>query len=444
MFLTLALFLICGMSFVFPQAKNKNIEIILDASVSMNGEINDDKKIDIARKTILKILSDISPSTSSYFRIGLRTFGEEKDIDYKKDSQLLIPLEELNLKEFEYKLNNIIPSGYSPIAYSLLMASYDFPIGGNNMIILITDGRESGGGDPVVVAKQLRNEGFNIVINVIGYAVGKEDEQMLKEIAVVSSGTYSAVNNSKTLEENIRGIIGYENLMEKPKERIKLKQDTWESKEPFSAMEYSLFFPGLGQIYTDRPIKGIIDFVSEWMLIGFNYNITQIHEYKSNPLASFPKDFLDFSCLSFYLSSSIGAYLYAENRNNKEHWEMKSPEGAFLRSVVLPGWGQLYIGDNPEAGLSYICWTGFFYYKLVNPIPGGINGDSSDRKNIRTDCRNILRLIYGLQMLTFISAEMHNNEAVEYQRFAKNNYDIYFGSLRNTNFVPALFVRRTF
>ncbi|PIU83986.1 MAG: hypothetical protein COS68_01120, partial [Elusimicrobia bacterium CG06_land_8_20_14_3_00_38_11] len=65
---------------LYCQTKTKNIEIILDASGSMNDTFDKrEKKIDIAKKTILKILSELSSDATSQIKIGLRTFGEDRE-----------------------------------------------------------------------------------------------------------------------------------------------------------------------------------------------------------------------------------------------------------------------------------------------------------------------------------------------------------------------------
>lgn len=482
---TIVIFLIafiavfCFPRFLYCQDKTKNIEIILDASGSMNNEIEGGKKIDIAKEVIVKMLSVISPQTTSYIRIGLRAFGEERDIDPEKDSRLLVPIQEVNLETFEKALSEITPKGYSPIAYSILMAGYDFPLSGEKMIILITDGRETCGGDAVKTIKRLQREGINIMVNIIGYNVDKKDEDSLREITSISGGTYNNAVSAESLEINFEEMVGSKNFVkkterkeivkkleekkflkikkpeitEKPEEKVNyepeklnFKRDEWTERNPVTAMKYSLIFPGLGQIYTDRFTKGIIDFTVEWIMFFNNYNVTQLHEYRTQPQASFTKDFLDFSCVSYYISGGAGAYFYTKNRNNQDHWKMKSAGGAFLRSIILPGWGQLYIGDNPEAGFSYMCWAGFFYYKVLHPVPRGVEATDEERENIKSDCRTILGGIYGLQFLTVISADAHNTNAGRYHAagWIKNKFEVNFGFLNGSDLTPKITVQKRF
>lgn len=454
----------------------------------MNNKIDGGKKIDIAKEVIVKMLSVLSPQTTSYIKIGLRTFGEERDIDPEKDSRLLVPIREINIDNFEKALNEITPKGYSPIAYSILMAGYDFPLAGDKMIILITDGKETCGGDALKVIKRLQREGINIVINIIGYNVDKNDEDSLKKITDISGGTYNNAMSAESLEINFEEMVGSKNFVRKAErkeiikkleekkilkkskvlkkleekvnyapEKLNFRRDEWFERNPVTAMKYSLIFPGIGQIYTDRIGKGITDFVAESILIYSNSVITKSREYRDHPQLSFTKDFLDFSCVSYYISGGAGAYLYTKNRNNREHWKTKSAWGAFLRSLILPGWGQIYIGDNPEAGFSYMCWTGFFYYKIVHPVPHGVDANDSHLKSIKEDCRTVLGVIYGLQFLTSISADAHNINAEGYKRFSKNKIEVNphtnrlfidvgvnFGFLNNPDLIPGLTVQKRF
>ncbi|OGS44770.1 MAG: hypothetical protein A2539_04060 [Elusimicrobia bacterium RIFOXYD2_FULL_34_15] len=439
-----ALFFSCQ---VFPQNTTKNIEIILDASDSMNDTINGDKKIDLAKTTILKIVSEILPESAPKFKIGLRTFGEGREIDFKKDSRLLIPIKQIDIKEFENALKEITPKGYSPIAYSLLLAGYDFPISGDNTIVLITDGQENCGGNIISTVHRLKTEGLSIIVNVIGYGIkDKKIEKEFKEITRISSGTYYSAEDVKSLEINFKTIFGNTYFKNTTVKRMEVKEDEWTHKEPWIATKYSLIFPGLGHFYTDRPIKGVLNFIAEWIMLGFDYGVTKTKEYKTHPIASFTKDSLDFSCLNFYISNAAGVYLYTHNRNNKEHYKLKSPSGAFIRSVILPGWGDIYIGDSPETGLSYMFWTGFFYYKLLNPIPNGVHAERVDIREIRQNSRGILRIIYGLQMIVFISADLHNYDVEVYKKLSGGLKDTEwnFGFLNTPNITPMVSFAKKF
>lgn len=61
-----------------------------------------------------------------------------------------------------------------------------------NHIILVADGIEACGGDPVAMARRLRDTNHLTVVDVVGLGVGaKEDAALLREIATATGGTYT-------------------------------------------------------------------------------------------------------------------------------------------------------------------------------------------------------------------------------------------------------------
>jgi hypothetical protein len=67
----------------------------------------------------------------------------------------------------------------TPIARSLELAAEDLAAHeGNHVIILITDGEETCGGDPAGAIEALRARGLDVRVNIVGFAI---DELMLRE-----------------------------------------------------------------------------------------------------------------------------------------------------------------------------------------------------------------------------------------------------------------------
>jgi Ca-activated chloride channel family protein len=83
------------------------------------------------------------------------------------------------------KINSIRPKGVTPISYALLQSANDFPsqAGYRNILILITDGIESCGGDPCATSIALQKKGVFLQPYIIG--IGMKSEKSLE-----CAGTY--------------------------------------------------------------------------------------------------------------------------------------------------------------------------------------------------------------------------------------------------------------
>ena len=94
------------------------------------------------------------------------------------------------------------PLGQTPIAYSLQQAAHDFgALNDDRALVLVTDGIESCGGDPIEAARELRQQG--IVVHVIGFGLGNagdEDTTSLQAIANASGGRFVTAGSAEELK----------------------------------------------------------------------------------------------------------------------------------------------------------------------------------------------------------------------------------------------------
>lgn len=158
----------------FANPVHENVLLILDCSLSMEDEINGQRKIDIAKNVIKTVLSEIPPDAN----IGLRVYGHKKDtlksilgIDKCEVSELLVPIGPNNRQIIFQELLKLKPVGWTPICYSLEQAStYDFTdLPGKKRIILVSDGMETCSGSPCELAVELVRKNADVSIDVIGF-----------------------------------------------------------------------------------------------------------------------------------------------------------------------------------------------------------------------------------------------------------------------------------
>jgi len=179
-------------------ADTTNVMILLDASGSMAEMIEGRCKIEIAKEAIESVLYQLPPGV----RIGLRVYGHlsPKEQHNCLDSRLEIPLDFVDSGAYAQALKPLRPRGYTPLAYSLEQAKNDFGVRGRNVIICVTDGIETCGGDPCAVADSLRKSHLSVVIHVVGFDVGDADREILMCIPENSGGSYFSAQNPEQLK----------------------------------------------------------------------------------------------------------------------------------------------------------------------------------------------------------------------------------------------------
>lgn len=146
------------------------ILFLLDGSGSMLAKWKEGDRIEAA-KSILTNLVD-SLRVDQDIELGLRVYGHLyfRESQNCQDTRLEVPFGTGSHNQIIDKLRQIKPKGTTPIAYSLQQAANDFPktSGYRNIVIIITDGIESCGGDPCEVSLSLQRKGIFLKPFVIG------------------------------------------------------------------------------------------------------------------------------------------------------------------------------------------------------------------------------------------------------------------------------------
>ena len=178
---------------------DRAVEIVVDASRSMWGQIDGVSKMEIAKAT----LQDVSNWLPSDLDLALRAYGNTSASENSDcaDSSLLVPFGEMNREPIRYAIAGLKPTGQTPIAYALNQAARDFGSSrSDRAIVLVSDGIESCGGDPVEAAYALREQG--IVVHLIGFGLGNAadvDAASLRAVANASGGRYVTASNAEEL-----------------------------------------------------------------------------------------------------------------------------------------------------------------------------------------------------------------------------------------------------
>ncbi|WP_194287257.1 vWA domain-containing protein [Gracilibacillus oryzae] len=184
-----------------------NVLLVLDVSGSMANEVDGKSMLQIAKDSILNFASDIPEDAN----VGVRIYGHEgasTGLTKEESCQatdLIYDFQSANTSDIQEVIDPLSPTGWTPIGLSLEKAREDFsrfPGESNtNLIYIVSDGAETCEGNPAMVAKELAESDIQSIVNVIGFNVGIEGQNNLREIAEAGGGIYTNSGDEEELKE---------------------------------------------------------------------------------------------------------------------------------------------------------------------------------------------------------------------------------------------------
>ena len=158
-----------------PPEKTRML-LLLDASGSMFADWGGNTRMNIAKNMLVDLIDSLKVDKN--LELALRVYGHQYHLRYKncQDSKLEVPFAAGNHDRLIASLRQIQPSGVTPIAYSLEQSAQDFKVDPDyrNVVIIITDGIESCGGDPCAVSQALQSRNIFLKPFVIGLGMNKD------------------------------------------------------------------------------------------------------------------------------------------------------------------------------------------------------------------------------------------------------------------------------
>ncbi len=184
------------------------VQLVLDASGSMNRRIGNRRMIDIAKD----VLSSLVTTLPTDVHVGMRVYGhriKEGARGACEDSQQVQPIAPLNRDRLLARIRAINALGTTPIAYSLQQVATDLKSGGGpQMVVLVTDGREECNGDPKAAIELLKAQGLQVRVNIVGFALTDAAAQkQLAEAAALSGGTYVTARDGDALKTALEDAL---------------------------------------------------------------------------------------------------------------------------------------------------------------------------------------------------------------------------------------------
>jgi Ca-activated chloride channel family protein len=184
--------------------KRTRILFVFDASYSMFGNLDEQKKIAVAKNLLGNLIDSLAEKPN--VKLGFRAYGHQtprRKYDCQ-DTKLEVGFYPDNKQDILDELKKIEPKGTTPIAYSLQQAGSDFPDAprARNVIILLTDGIEECQGDPCKVSRSLQRNNVVLKPFVIGIGIEKKYKNQLDCL-----GRYFNAANKKEFREALSVVV---------------------------------------------------------------------------------------------------------------------------------------------------------------------------------------------------------------------------------------------
>ncbi|HJN43898.1 MAG: hypothetical protein CL477_00250 [Acidobacteria bacterium] len=187
-------------------------EFILDASGSMAGRAGDQVKMDVAMAAFESAAVELAGTNTVS---ALRAYGFDSSLEWTEEAscpntELLTTFSSGDAIEMIAAARRLTPYGYTPIAESLEAAAADMMAvdARERLIVLITDGVETCGGDPAEVAARLAGSGVNLSTYVVGFDLEPEQAEQMREVAEAGGGRYLDAPDAASLTETLREVVG--------------------------------------------------------------------------------------------------------------------------------------------------------------------------------------------------------------------------------------------
>lgn len=182
-----------------------SIAMIIDASGSMQALIESSRsRIAVAKEEIIALSSELDPNVDASLWVYGHRLSQADPAASCLDIEQIIPPGPPDVEAFTATVTGITAIGYTPLAMSLGMAYSSLPVDGRSIIVLMSDGEESCGGDPCAVAAELDARNIELRIHTIGFAADAGTRAQLQCIAEVTGGNYYEAQDTAGLRQALR------------------------------------------------------------------------------------------------------------------------------------------------------------------------------------------------------------------------------------------------
>jgi len=188
--------------------------IVFDASGSMAGNVDSGIATTIPRiDEVRKALGQVLPTVTHNRRVGLITYGPGP---YEQCNVALnLRPEPDAAKRIMHDVNELNPAGKTPLTEAVEQAAEVLDYREKpGVVVLLTDGEETCGGEPCQIGQKLHKDAFDLTVHVISfrfkniYWAGQQTVLETKCLAESNGGLYLSVNSEQDLVKAFEKTLG--------------------------------------------------------------------------------------------------------------------------------------------------------------------------------------------------------------------------------------------
>ena len=313
---------------------DRSVALILDASGSMWAKLpSGETRIAAAQKAVKGVAGLVDPKA----QLSLRVYGAKSPAKDKncQDSHVAVPFGPAGqlAPAVAKAVDQVKAQGFTPIAYSLDQAASDFPsTAKERAIVLVSDGKETCQGDPIVTAKALAAKG--VAIHTIGYAVDTAAKMQLEGIARASGGKYFDAPGGAELAATLKAALNACKEEVKPQSNkpgtLRTTKSEWLGSHPVTNSETG---QKVGELMSNRRQITVPAGIYE---VKFGKASWKGIEVRAGETTTIDPGVIHMKSLS----SGTGAYV-RDSETGAEHGYLTTQN---VKAVVIPGVYDVFIG----------------------------------------------------------------------------------------------------
>lgn len=185
--------------------------LVLDGSGSMaEADPAGGSKMAAAKRATHTVI-DLAPDGS---RMGLTVYGTKTGSSAAdkaagcRDVTVLRKVDELDKASLNAAVDGVAPRGYTPIGTTLRTAAGALPKEGPRAVVLVSDGEDTcAPPDPCDVARELAQQGTELVVHAVGFGVDDKARAQLTCVAQATGGTYTDAPDAESLEDTLPRVV---------------------------------------------------------------------------------------------------------------------------------------------------------------------------------------------------------------------------------------------
>jgi hypothetical protein len=188
-----------------PVAQDVSVALILDTSGSMLQGLEGSTRAQVAKGALTNLVTDTLPPGTN---VSLRSFGNTPD---SCETRLVVPRGPLDSSTMTAQIDalEVVNLVRTPIGASLEAVAGDLGAEqGPKIVVLVTDGEETCGGDPEAAIRALIAQGIDVHVNIVGFALDDEAlKDQFKRWAKIGNGQYIDAANSAELSAAVTKVV---------------------------------------------------------------------------------------------------------------------------------------------------------------------------------------------------------------------------------------------